>query len=71
MALTIQQVETIIDNLEIALSTGATTVSIDGRTMAYKNTKEMIRALEYFKNKLAALNGEQPYRSTMRSVSFN
>lgn len=70
MALTANQVLAIIDDLELALATGAANVSIDGRTIAYTSGAQIQSALRYFRNKLAVINGTTVPRPMFRKINM-
>lgn len=42
-----------IEALEEALGTGVLEVTIDGQRVRYASTSDLVKALNYFKNKLA------------------
>ena len=62
--MTIEQIEAQIEALEEALAMGVETVRKDGRTITYRSTTEMERALAYLKRKKAALE-EKPMRFSL------
>ena len=66
-----KQIEEAIFNLEIALSTGSSSVAIDGRNVSYNSVGERKYSLEYFRNKLRHLEGKGPVRKAIRRVRFN
>lgn len=70
MALTVEQVEQIIDDLEMAMATGASSVTIDGRVVQYRTVADMQKALTYFKAKLAALEGTPTPRPLFRRINL-
>lgn len=49
-----------IDALELALGTGATSISINGRTVNYASVSDMLQALDYLKSKLDIPIVEKP-----------
>ena len=70
MALTSEQVGTIIDNLELAMATGALSVTIDGRVVTYRSMADLQSALTYFKTKQAKLDGTAAPKPLLRRIDL-
>jgi hypothetical protein len=67
VALTTQQIEGLIAQLQTALGSGAITVEYDGRRVTYRSQQEIEAGIAYFQRLLAASGGAIAPESASRT----
>lgn len=62
LALTVTQIQTVIDQLYLIASTrgGIGTMTFEGRTVKYSSLDELNRAIDFWESRLARANNTRP-----------
>ena len=70
MALTSDQLQATVDALESALGRGVLKIEVDGESITYNSTNDMMTALRYFQGRLVeAAGGTAPRQSLLSYAS--